>query len=141
MDPKSNPLIVFIEDILVFIDYVLVPLVFSLAFIVFLWGIFNFFIAGGADEEKREKGKQFMVWGLIGFFVMVSVWGIVNLMVGTFGFGGQQRPDIPSFNQKGNTNENAAFPTGTSGRACQDALDCDGLACLNGFCASGQGVN
>lgn len=98
MDPRSNPLITFIQDdILLFIDYVLVPLVFSLAFIVFLWGIFNFFIAGGADEEKREKGKQFMVWGIIGFFVMVSVWGIVNLLVNSFGFGGQQRPDLPTF--------------------------------------------
>lgn len=143
MDPNSsNPLVTFIQDdIILLIDYVLVPLVFSLAFIVFLWGIFNFFIAGGADEEKREKGKQFMVWGFIAFFVMVSLWGIVNLMVGTFGFGGQQRPDIPSFNQRQNTNSNPTFPTGTSGRACQDAFDCDGLACLNGFCASGQGVN
>lgn len=98
MDPNSNPLITFIQDdILLFIDYVLVPLVFSIAFIVFLWGIFNFFIAGGADEEKREKGKQFMIWGFVGFFVMVSVWGIVNLLVSTFGFGGQQRPDLPTF--------------------------------------------
>ena len=87
MEPTgNNPLVTFIQDdIILLIDYVLVPLVFSLAFIVFLWGIFNFFIAGGADEEKREKGKQFMVWGLIGFFVMVSVWGIVAVLKRTIG--------------------------------------------------------
>lgn len=110
---KSNPLVSFIGDIITFIDVVLVPLVFAVAFIVFLWGVFNFFIAGGADEEKREKGKQFMVWGLIGFFVMVSIWGIVNLMVNTFGFGGQQRPGIPTFN--GSSNTNTTNTTNTNG--------------------------
>lgn len=135
----SNPLISLIEDTILFIDYYLVPLVFAIAFIVFLWGIFNFFIAGGADEEKREAGKKFMVWGFIGFFVMVSVWGIVNLLVGTFGFDAQTRPDLPTFDQE---SSNSKIQTGTSGRACSNSIeDCDGLPCLNGFCASGQGVN
>ena len=66
------------------INNVAVPLVFALAFIVFLWGVFQYFIAGAADEEKREGGKSLMIYGLIGFFVMVSVWGLVNLLTGTF---------------------------------------------------------
>jgi NADH:ubiquinone oxidoreductase subunit 2 (subunit N) len=70
-----------IEDI---INRVLVPLIFALAFVVFLWGVFQYFIAGASDEEKRESGKSLMIYGLIGFFVMVSVWGLVNLLVGTF---------------------------------------------------------
>lgn len=103
---SGNPLLELIQDIILFIDDYLVPLVFALAFISFLWGIFNFFIAGGADEEKREKGKQLMVWGFVGFFVMVSVWGIVNLLVGTFGFNTQTRPALPTFDNttiKGNS--------------------------------------
>jgi hypothetical protein len=130
MDPNnSNPLVTFIQDdIILLIDYVLVPLVFSIAFIVFLWGIFNFFIAGGADEEKREKGKQFMVWGFIGFFVMVSVWGIVNLMVGTFGFGGQQRPDIPTFdNSTVRGNEGTDVFRGDTGNDTLQDDELDGL--------------
>lgn len=66
------------------INSVLVPLVFALAFIVFIWGVFQYFIAGGHDEEKREQGKSLMLWGIIGFFVMVSVWGLVNILRGTF---------------------------------------------------------
>ncbi len=66
------------------INNVLVPLIFALAFIVFIWGIFLYFIQGGHDEEKREKGRSLMLWGLIGFFVMVSVWGLVHLLLGTF---------------------------------------------------------
>jgi hypothetical protein len=66
------------------INNVGVPIVFALAFIVFIWGIFQYFIAGGHDEEKRDAGKSLMLWGLIGFFVMVSVWGLVNILLGTF---------------------------------------------------------
>jgi len=65
------------------INSVLVPLVFAIAFIVFLWGVFQYFIAGGHDEEKRETGKSLMLWGIIGFFVMVSVWGLVNILKGS----------------------------------------------------------
>jgi NADH:ubiquinone oxidoreductase subunit 2 (subunit N) len=66
------------------INNVAVPIVFALAFIVFIFGIFQYFIQGGHDEEKREAGKSLMLWGLIGFFVMVSVWGLVNILRGTF---------------------------------------------------------
>jgi len=65
------------------INKVLVPVVFALAFFVFIWGIFRYFIAGGHDEEARESGKQLMLWGLLGFFVMIAVWGLVNILVGT----------------------------------------------------------
>ncbi|HEY0948157.1 MAG TPA: pilin [Candidatus Paceibacterota bacterium] len=72
------------QGIISLINNVLVPLVFAIAFIVFIWGVFQYFIMGGADEEKRENGKSLMLWGIIGFFVMVSVWGLVNILRGTF---------------------------------------------------------
>ncbi|KND47231.1 MAG: hypothetical protein AB199_02260 [Parcubacteria bacterium C7867-004] len=65
------------------INNVFIPLVFAIAFIVFIWGVFQYFIAGGHDEEKRETGKSLMLWGIIGFFIMVSVWGLVNILRGT----------------------------------------------------------
>ena len=66
------------------IDNVAVPIVFAAAFLVFIYGIFQYFIQGGHDEEKRETGRSLMLYGLIGFFVMVSVWGLVHLLRGTF---------------------------------------------------------
>jgi hypothetical protein len=77
------------------INTVLVPVVFALSFLVFIWGIFNYFIAGGSDEEKRDKGKKLLVWGLIGFFVMLSVWGLVNVLVRTAGLD-NGRPQPPN---------------------------------------------
>lgn len=83
------------DTVINIINQVAVPLIFALAFIVFIWGVFNYFILGGGDEEKREKGRDLMIWGLIGFFIMVSVWGLVNLLVGTFVFGDKTPPNFP----------------------------------------------
>jgi len=71
------------DDIIDFINETLIPLVFALALIVFIWGLFQSFIIGGANEEKRAEGKQLMMWGIIAFAVMVSVWGLVNILTGT----------------------------------------------------------
>lgn len=56
-----------------------VPLFYALAFLLFIFGMVRFFFFGG--EENREKGKTFMLWGIIGFVVMFSVWGIVRLLM------------------------------------------------------------
>lgn len=69
------------------INNVLVPVLFAVAFIVFLWGAFDTFILGANSEDVKEKGKNLMLWGLIGFFVMVSVWGLVNILTGSIQFG------------------------------------------------------
>ncbi len=70
------------------INSVFVPVLFAIAFIVFVWGAFQTFIVGAGSEDVKEKGKSLMLWGLIGFFVMVSVWGLVNILTGSVGFGG-----------------------------------------------------
>lgn len=72
----------FVLNINQFINNVLVPLVFAVAFLVFIWGVFNFFILGGGDEEKQSKGKSLMLYAIVGFVLMISIWGIVNLLAG-----------------------------------------------------------
>ena len=69
------------------INNVFVPVIFAVAFIVFLWGAFDAFIIGATNDTAKEKGKNLMLWGLIGFFVMVSIWGLVNILTGTVSFG------------------------------------------------------
>jgi hypothetical protein len=85
------------------INNILVPVLFAIAFIVFLWGAFSAFILGATNETAKEKGKNLMLWGLIGFFVMISVWGLVNILVGTIAF---DKPGIP-------TTPKADFKVGT----------------------------
>lgn len=86
----------FFGDINQFINDTLVPLVFGIAFLVFIWGVFKYFIQGGGDSEAQEKGKQLMLYAVIGFVLMVSIWGIVNLLSEGFGFDDQNINTIPN---------------------------------------------
>ena len=77
------------------INNVLVPVLFAFAFIVFLWGAFDTFILGANSEEVKERGKNLMLYGLIGFVVMVSIWGLVNLLTNSIGLP-TSNPSLPT---------------------------------------------
>ena len=62
-----------------------IPLLFSVAVVGFIWGAIKFFIIDADEESKREQGRQFMMWGIIALAVMISVWGLVGVLTGTFG--------------------------------------------------------
>jgi len=63
---------------------VVVPLLIAIAVVIFLWGVVQYITAGG-DEEKRKAARNTMIWGIVGLFVMVAVWGLVNILISTFG--------------------------------------------------------
>src|SRR3989344_948774 len=79
------------------INNIIVPVVFTLAFIVFIWGVFLKYILAHGDAAKVKQGHQLILWGLIGFAVMLSIWGLVNLVVATFGLdiAGPTSSDLP----------------------------------------------
>lgn len=54
------------------------------AFVLFLWGVFEF-IAHAGDETKRKEGHQAMLWGIIGLTIIFGAYGIINIALGTFG--------------------------------------------------------
>lgn len=79
------------------INSILVPLLIAIAFIVFLWGVFNYFIRGAADPKSRTEGAQFIMWAVIGFVVIFSVWGIVQILMGTLSLtAGSAHPKPPT---------------------------------------------
>ncbi len=57
----------------------------ALSVMLFIWGVVKF-IANANDTTAHEEGKQFMIWGIVAFVVLVSLWGIVDVVLsGTFG--------------------------------------------------------
>ena len=67
------------------LNTIVVPVIFSLAFLVFIWGVVSHFFLYGGNETKREEGRQFILWGVIGMVLLFSVWGIVNILLSTLG--------------------------------------------------------
>ena len=76
----------FLGKISTFINHVLIPLVFAVALLFFIYGMFKYFIQGGDSDDSRETGKQLMIYAVVGFVAMVSIWGVVNLVAGGLGF-------------------------------------------------------
>ena len=71
-----------------------IPILLIIGTVVFLWGVI-LYLTAGADEEKRANARSLMIHGLVGLFVMVAVWGIVNVLVGFFGITGTGIPERP----------------------------------------------
>jgi len=57
-----------------------IGLLIALAVVLFLYGVVEFII-GADNEEKRNQGKQHIIWGVVGIFIMVSVFGIMNILI------------------------------------------------------------
>ena len=62
----------------------LIGLIFALAFVYFMWGVFTF-IKNWDNDSERATGQRHMIWGIVGMFIMVAVWGIIGIIIGTFG--------------------------------------------------------
>ncbi|MBI2038705.1 MAG: hypothetical protein HYT22_00260 [Candidatus Niyogibacteria bacterium] len=61
-----------------------IPVIIALAGLVFLWGVFKFITAAG-DEKARDAGRQYIIWGLVGLVIMFAFWGLVRILITTFG--------------------------------------------------------
>ena len=53
-------------------------LAFATAFIAFFWGIARFLFS--SSEEQKKNAMRVMAYSIGVMFVMLSVWGVVNLM-------------------------------------------------------------
>lgn len=65
-----------------FIDS-LIALLVGIAILVVVYGIIKF-IASGDDAAARKSGGAFMAYGIIGIFVMISIWGLVGFLDSSF---------------------------------------------------------
>lgn len=86
----------FFDNLINFINGTLIPLTFAVALLFFLYGVVKFFILGGDNEDKRKEGTQLMIYSIIGFVLMVSIFGLVNIIVSGLGIDdGAESIEIP----------------------------------------------
>lgn len=65
----------------------IIPFLGVVAFLVFVLGVAKFIRSAGNEKEVKDS-KNLLIWGVIGLFVLVTVWGIVSFLRSEFGFGG-----------------------------------------------------
>lgn len=74
---------------------IVIPIVFSLILLYFFWGL-GIFVLHADDGDKRDEGKQMMIWGLVALFVASAVWGLTGFIGDAIGIEQQDSIEVPS---------------------------------------------
>lgn len=85
-------------------------LILSGAVVFFLWNIAEGIRKGDSSDERSEM-KTRALWGIIAIAVMVSLWGLVSILMNTFGI----RAGSPAAYPTSGGFPQGSFPRGTSG--------------------------
>lgn len=62
----------------------IIAFMFVVATVYFIYGVVQY-VWQPDNEEAREKGKRAMLWGVVGFVIMTSVFGIMWIIIRTIG--------------------------------------------------------
>jgi hypothetical protein len=82
MGNSVNPDDVF-EKVMTEVFMPLYELAVGIAFLYFMYGAFMFMV-NLQDPEKKNIGKQHLLWGTIGLFIILSVGGILAIFNSVF---------------------------------------------------------
>lgn len=77
--PAAIPLL---ENIKTAIVDPIIYFLFALALVYFLYGVLEL-VRNADNEEARQTGRQHVLWGVIGMFIMVSFYGIMHVICNT----------------------------------------------------------
>ncbi|GEM_PF-939043 len=86
----------YIGDFTVFLNNTVVPFLFVIALLFFLWNIARYFIIDARSSDTREKAKRSAIYGIAALVLLVSLWGLVNLLVSGLGLN-EGRSMCPDF--------------------------------------------
>jgi hypothetical protein len=82
---QTGSLQTLITGIGVVINEFLIPFILALAFLIFVFNAYRFFILGGSTEDGRENAKNLAIYSVIAFTFIAIFWGLVNFFIGTIG--------------------------------------------------------
>lgn len=102
-----------IYEILSIIGLVL-PILYSLCFIAFFWGLSRFVLNPGNATEIKN-GRTYMIWGVTALFVLISIRVIVGIIARDLEIGDPNKgiPIIPTAsNPSGTDSSTFSLPTG-----------------------------
>lgn len=66
------------------IGNLVIQLAIALAVVWIVVAVVRYLIAGAASEEKRAAARSSIVWGVVGLFIIFSIWGLVFILTQSF---------------------------------------------------------
>jgi len=67
----------------------ILALMMGLAVVFFIFYVVQYFMK---PNDKRTEAAEYVMWSLIGFFVIFTFWGIVNIFISSFFTSGANSP-------------------------------------------------
>ena len=91
---------------------ILNPILFTLAFLVFFWGLSKFILSSG-NKDEVAKGKDYMLYGIAALFILLSFMAILTLVSNNVGLGPNANPNgvLPTNVTQTNSTVNVGTPT------------------------------
>ena len=89
------------------IGNVITYLLIALAVLFIVWNVVMYFIKSGEEADRKKAGMN-ILWGIVGLFVIVSIWGLVGILTNTFKTTSTNQ-NIPNLNN----NNTGGIPTNT----------------------------
>ncbi len=69
-------------------------LMMAFAIVMFTFYVIKYYVM---PNENRTEGNTYVLYSIIGFFVILSFWGLVNILQNSFGLGNQTPGNWASF--------------------------------------------
>ena len=74
---------------------IIIPILIIVAVVYFIWGVIQYVVMSKGDEEAQAAARNKIVYGLIGIFVILSVYGLVFFLGRTLGVGQGGSAPVP----------------------------------------------
>lgn len=81
------------------IGNIILYLLIAAAVIFIVWNVVMYLVKDGEDKSKSAGN---ILWGIVGLFIIVSIWGLVNILTNTFKTTPTNQP-IPTLGPNPNT--------------------------------------
>jgi hypothetical protein len=89
---KTSTLASLISTIVGYFNIIL-DLMMGVAVVMFVFYVIKYFML---PTDNRTEAWQYVLWALVGFFVIFSMWGLVNILTNTFNLGNNTPPSWSS---------------------------------------------
>lgn len=88
----AQSLQVFITSTIKFLNTIIIPFLLGIGFLFFVINVIRYFVAGGSNEDDREKAKALAIYSVAAFVIIVTFWGIINMLASSTGLQGKNQP-------------------------------------------------